>query len=91
MDITPESEAARDAVREQCADIARAAIPTACSTSPPISPRCGTISPACSSLAGALPCRIWRSCNPSRPPWPPRWTPWCDAWPGPPWWPRRSG
>jgi hypothetical protein len=83
MDTTPESDAARDAVRERCADIARATIPSACSTSPPICPRCGTISPAGSSLAGALPCRIW-PCNPSRPPWLPRWTPWWDAWPGAP-------
>jgi hypothetical protein len=83
MDTTPESDAARDAVRERCADIARATIPSACSTSPPICPRCGTISPAGSSLAGALPCRIW-PCNPSRPPWLPRWTSWWDAWPGAP-------
>jgi arsenate reductase len=70
MNTTPESEATRDPVRERYADIARATIPTAGSTSPRISPRCGTISLACSSLAGALPCRIWCSCNLSRPPWP---------------------
>jgi hypothetical protein len=76
MNSTPEGEATRDAARERYADIARATIPTACSTSPPISPRCGTISLACSSLAGSFPCRIWCSCNPSRPTWSPRWTPW---------------